>query len=199
MVSTIPRMTSAVRTIEPSRGFTLIELVIALAIAALVMGGAMALMIHSSDERMLRDGSGGIELLAKRARAAAVARRVPYALEFREHEVRLMPLAEAGKIERRTASGRRIGGEGIPAESDGSGGSALRESEELDEDLRLAVRRWNSDKWIRVEDEDVQVWRFDPGGLCEPLSVRLERGESWIENVFHPLTAAVADTTMAAQ
>ena len=39
-----------------------------LAIASIVMGGAVGMMIYSSDERALSRASGDIELLAKRAR-----------------------------------------------------------------------------------------------------------------------------------
>ena len=57
------------------------------------MGGAVGMMIYSSDERVLRNASGEIELLAKRARTTAILQQTPYALEFREGIVRLMPLA----------------------------------------------------------------------------------------------------------
>ena len=45
------------------------------------------------------------------------------------------------------------------------------------------------------------AWRFDPNGLCEPISVRYEidEGESWLEQDYHPLTASVRDYTMEAR
>ena len=92
-------MISAVRTLNNrSPGFTLLEIVIVLAIAALMMGGAVGLMVYSSDERVLRNSSGEIEVLAKRARTTAILLQTPYALEFRERVVRLLPLAEAGQL-----------------------------------------------------------------------------------------------------
>ena len=56
-------MTKAVRT-KQSGGFTLIEIVMVLAIAAVIMGGAVGLMVLSSDERVLRNVSGEVEALA---------------------------------------------------------------------------------------------------------------------------------------
>ena len=47
------------------------------------MGGAIGMMVYSSDERVLRDASGEIEMLAKRARTTAILNQTPYALEFR--------------------------------------------------------------------------------------------------------------------
>ena len=76
-------MILAVRTTKPQRGFTLIEIVMVLAIAGVVMAGAVGFMISSSDERALRNTSGEIELLAKKARASAILHQTSYALEFR--------------------------------------------------------------------------------------------------------------------
>ena len=41
--------------------------------------------------------------MAKRARSISILQQTPYALEFREGEVRLMPLAEAGRDLRQLA------------------------------------------------------------------------------------------------
>ena len=46
-----------------SLGFTLLEIVIALAIAALIVGGALGVMAHSSDECALRGASSEIEAM----------------------------------------------------------------------------------------------------------------------------------------
>ena len=69
-----PPMISAVKTTDRRRGFTLIELVVVLAIAAAVMGGVAGLMVYASDEHSLRRASGEIELLAKRARVTSMMR-----------------------------------------------------------------------------------------------------------------------------
>lgn len=181
-------MTSAARTTDRSTGFTLIELVMVLAIAAIVMGGALGLMIYSSDERVLRDTSGEIEMMAKRARTTAILQQTPYALEFREGVVRLMPLAEAGRDEEKTAGGHRIGGD--PVESHGGERRELT----IDGGMELSVRRWNSDAWLPAVKKAIHVWRFDPSGLCEPLSIRLALDKSWSEDIYHPLTAAIKES-----
>jgi prepilin-type N-terminal cleavage/methylation domain-containing protein len=186
-----PAMTSAVKTSRFRRGFTLLEIVIVLAIASVVMGGAVGLMVYSSDERVLRNASGEIELLAKRARTTAILLQTPYALEFREGVVKLMPLAEAGRDEKRTVGGRRIGGEPVVEE-----GSGERWEYRLEGGMQVFVRRWNSSELLPTRKNAVHVWRFDPNGLCEPLSVRLALDESWIEDTYHPLTATIRDSLM---
>jgi prepilin-type N-terminal cleavage/methylation domain-containing protein len=188
-----PQMTSAARTSKRRSGFTLLEIVIVLSIAAVVIGGAVGLMVYSSDERVLRNASGEIEVLAKRARTTAMLLQTPYALEFRERVVRLLPLAEAGRDEKTTVGGRNIGGEEVLTES------AERWEYPLEDGVEVFIRRWNSTDWLPTRKDTVHVWRFDPNGLSEPLAVKLTLGESWSEDNYHPLTAAVRENFMEAR
>lgn len=180
-------MILAARTTKPRRGFTLIEIVMVLAIAAIVMGGAVGLMVSSSDERVLRNLSGEIELLAKRARTIAILNQTPYALEFREGVVRLLPLAQAamdlkkGELEMETAS------------SDSS------RQVNLENGVEISIRRWNSDQWFSTAKKSVHVWRFDPDGLCEPITIRITLDKSWSEDTYHPLTATISDSQLEAR
>ncbi len=54
----------------------------------------------------------------------------------------------------------------------------------------LQVRRWGSERWLSASEI---IWRFEPNGLCEPLSLRIATSDasSYYEMDFHPLTAAV--------
>ncbi len=189
---TLP-MISAVKTSKRRQGFSLLEIVMVLAIAAIVMGGAMGVMTYSSDERALRKASGEIELLAKRARTTAILQQTPYALEFREGVVRLLPLAEAGNDEKRTAGGHRIGGEPVIP----SGGEHRQYM--WDGALEVFIRRWNSNEWLNTGKNSLHIWRFDPTGLCEPISVRLVLDKSWAEDTYHPLTARIHESLLDAR
>lgn len=193
MVSQTTPMTSAARTTEHPRGFTLIEIVMVLAIAAMIMGGAVGMMVFSSDERLLRNASGEIEVMAKRARMTAILKQTPYALEFREGAVRMMPLVAAGKEEKRTVGGHRIGGEPV-SKPEGN-----YEEFPLENGMKVSVRRWNSDQWFTTLGDVVHVWRFDPNGLCEPITVRLTLENSWEEDTYHPLTASIRDSQLEAR
>lgn len=179
-------MTSAARTTKRRSGFTLLEIIIVLALAAIIMGGAASMMIFSSDERLLGNASGEVELLAKQARASALLKQTPYALEFREGVVRLLPLALAGRDEKTTAGGRSIGGQ----ETDDAAFAEYR----WDEEIEVSVQRWNSEEWLPARKNAIHVWRFDPDGISEPLAIRFTTGKSWVEDIFHPLTATVQDT-----
>jgi prepilin-type N-terminal cleavage/methylation domain-containing protein len=185
-------MTSAVRTTNHSRGFTLLEIVMVLGVAAMVMGGAVGLMIYSADERTLRDASTQIELLAKRARTISILQQTPYALEIRAGIVRLMPLARAGADEKTAAASRTF---------DDDEAQALEDDRQvvLRDGMEISIRRWNSDKWFSTGKNTLHVWRFDPDGLCEPVSIRLNLEKSWSEDTYHPLTATIRDSQLEAR
>lgn len=175
-------MTSTVRRCSSSRGFTLLEIVITLTFASIIIGGAIGLMRFSSSDRDLKLASTEIETLAKRARAAAILHQAPYAIEFTQNSVRLMPLAE-------------LLGQDLLEESDPFGEQqptgAARSSFALDGGIALAIRRWNARDWDEVGKDEVHLWRFDPDGLCEPLGLRLALEDNVAEYEFHPLTATI--------
>ncbi|MEO5912637.1 MAG: prepilin-type N-terminal cleavage/methylation domain-containing protein [Luteolibacter sp.] len=187
-------MISAVRTNKPLRGFTLIELVMVMAIAGVVMAGAVGLMVFSSDERALRNASGEIELMAKRARTISILHQTPYALEFRDGRVNLLPFAQAGRDEKKLSRSR-----GVVDEPEPSGAASENRWFKLQDGMELSIRHWNSDKWLATAKNNVQVWRFDPDGLCEPISVRLTLNKSWAMDTFHPLTASISDSELEAR
>ena len=184
-------MISAVRIANKpqGRGFTLIEIIMVLAIAALVIGGAMGLMAYSSDERSLRKTSGKIEYMAKQARTMSILHQTPYALEFSEKGIQLMPLAQTGMGGKEAMSSRKQESTPDPAAS-----SEDRHTD-LTNGMTLSMRRWNSSEWLTTS-KNVQYWRFDPDGICEPVSIRLSLGNSWAEDTYHPLTATIRDSQL---
>jgi len=182
-------------------GFTLLEMVIVLLVVALLGGSAVGFMIISDDERALNRSSVEVEVLAKRARTISALQQRPYALEFFNNRVSLMPLAEAmlEPADREKAiAAQAAAAEEAAADVPVSSFSPVHAGWELDEDMRLFVRRWATDAWIPINSETRQVWRFDPEGFCEPVGVRIERGKSWKESEFHPLTGGIRDSTMEA-
>lgn len=180
-------MTSAARKKgDPRlRGFTLLELVVVLALAMMIIGGAAGMMYFNRDEARLNNAMGEVEILAKRARSLATLQQRPYALEFTAERITMLPYAEALM----TPSDREY------LEPGSGGQQSINANFEVEADLRLLVRRWATGDWDVIERQDRQVWRFDPEGICEPLGVRFEmENGNWIAVLFHPLTAAVTET-----
>lgn len=181
-----------------ARGFTLLEMVIVLALIGLALGGAMTLFISTSSERQLKGAAGDMELLAKRARTVAMVQQTPYAITFFEQSVRLSPLVEAGYTDDQLKERQEFESDALRAGGPAPKFSPVRETLTFDS-FALSVRRWGSDNWVPMLRNDPQVWRFDPNGICEPVGVRLDFEDGWIEMEFHPLSASVRDRSMEAR
>lgn len=180
------------------RGFTLLEMVIVLALIGLAMGGAIALFITTSAERRLKGISGDLELLAKRARAVSMVQQTPYAITIFEQSARLSPLVEAGYTDDQLRERQDIEAAAMQSGRPAPKFSPVRETVSL-EGYAVAVRRWGSDNWMPMLRSDPQVWRFDPNGICEPMGIRAEYEDGWIEMEFHPLNASIRDRSMEAK
>lgn len=159
-------------------------------IVGLVIGGAIATMVVTSSERILRNTSGEIELLAKKARSASILRQTPYVIEFHANSVKLMPLSDIRFEDRPTTSD--------PDEDREKTYSPLREEINLDPELALSIRQWNTENYLAPTENLKPVWRFDPDGLSEPITVRLTMGNSYAQDTYHPLTATIIESELEA-
>lgn len=65
-----------------------------------------------------------------------------------------------------------------------------RESFRLPRGLGYTIEPFGAERAVRP---DGQRWIFQPTGLCEPLSVRVEEDEAWMQVTFDALTAGIAD------
>jgi prepilin-type N-terminal cleavage/methylation domain-containing protein len=176
------------------KGFTLIEIVIVLLVIGVITAGIIASLTINSSERILTTQSGEIELLAKKARTVAILHQTPYAIEFHPGSVKLVPLTLSGNSERTTAQGNEIGG----TSSDSTKRASVQETINIDSDIQLTIRHWNTEVFLTPDDKNIPVWRFDPDGLCEPITVRLVMENSYAQDTYHPLTATIADSELEA-
>jgi type II secretion system protein H len=176
------------------KGFTLIEIVIVLLIIGIITAGVIAALTINSSSRVLTTQSGEIELLAKKARTVAILQQKPYAIEFHPGLLKLVPFSQASTRERTTARGNEIGGRS----SDSTSSQNIQESLIIHSEIQLTVRHWNTQAFLTPDDKNIPVWRFDPDGLCEPLTVRLVTENSYAQDTYHPLTAAIADSELEA-
>lgn len=68
----------------------------------------------------------------------------------------------------------------------GTNAVSARNQQAVLADCTVEIRRWGTNKWSTPRD---YAWRFEPNGICEPIGLRLTRGEASYEMLFHPLTA----------
>lgn len=180
------------------QGFSLLEMVIVLALIGLAIGGAITMFVVTSSERELKSAAGEVEMMAKKARMLAMVQQTPYAITFSEQSVRLGPLAEAGYTEDDLKARMDFENENRSNGVASPKFSPVRESHRYEEFI-VGVRRWGAVNWAEMRKNDVQVWRFDPNGICEPVAVRMEYDKGWIEMEFHPLSASVRERSMEAR
>lgn len=178
---------------KPS-GFTLLEIVIVLGITALVISGAVTVVVLSSSERQLRTASADIELLAKKARTAAILHQTPYAIRFYPERITVSPIEVSTEFERTTALGNQIGG----TAADTTPKKSLNEELKIDGEIKLAVQFWNTPKFVIPGKSNVLTWRFDPEGLSEPIKIRLTLEDDYALDTYHPLTASISDSELSA-
>ena len=56
--------------------------------------------------------------------------------------------------------------------------------------MRYVLEPFGAEKAVRP---DGQRWIFQPTGMCEPITVRVEEDEAWMQVTFDALTAGIAD------
>jgi prepilin-type N-terminal cleavage/methylation domain-containing protein len=157
------------RTSGRHAGFTLLEIVVSLAIVS-ILGTLFAVSFAGdSTEERLREPANALKRLARTANRQAAAFRDDYRITFFEDGYFL---SRAALPDRRAAEESAI------------------ESYRLrpDAGVTLEIRRAGGARWIRPDGDE---WLFQPAGLSEPIAVRFSRASSFIELTFNPMTAAV--------
>lgn len=160
----------------------------------IITGGAIAAIYINSSQQALTTQSDEIELLAKKARTVAILHQTPYAIEFHPDSLKLLPLSESALFKRTTALGNSIGG----TASDSNQRPSVNDSIGINPDIQVTVRHWNTDKFLTPTETVIPVWRFDPDGLCEPITVRMVLDDSYAQDTYHPLNAGIADSELEA-
>jgi len=145
-----------------TQGYTLIEIVLVVAIIALLIGVAIPLSSGFTREQRLRDVVRELLVFAKTARSEAMTSGRPAAVIF-----------------------------------DKEGFGVLRAGDEepsdvfdLPKGMSYVIIPYGEEKPLRP---DGQRWLFQPTGLCEPITFRLEHQDDWMEVAFDPLTAGISE------
>lgn len=168
--------------------FTLLEIVIVLALAALLIGWfALNVATVEKKEKLLRAASS-LEVMAKRGRNVAVTQQRPYLLTISAEGIGIAPVNRFSEED-----------EHFEAEGERKQFPDVVASEKLDGEVKYEIRRWRSDIWEEVKGDRKITLRLDPVGLVEPVSIRCSMGESWIIQELHPLTAGVRDEEMSVE
>lgn len=202
------------RVPSASPAFTLVEIVIAISVLAILTGLAVPAIDSVQRERLAREPVNRLALLAREVRGRAMAEGRPYQIAIDAQGFRasrfLRPYAgpeEAGRLRLEMeqdaglqtmveASAAR-GMETAPALPPDPRAEQIREGMRYFQEYafppgtRTSVRFWNDVEWLPMAGSEHRLWIFQPSGMCEPMRFRVEADSSFFEVEFHPLTADV--------
>ena len=192
--------TSAVRTLKRTEqaGFTLLEIMFAIGLIALMVTVAFVSYKPDSAGLAMQKASVELESLAARGHTMAVLHQKPFWLRFDGRKV-ILEGAELEQVE--------VPLEGFYDEEENLEFQRVRiedvkrtveyETYEPEERLKIFVRRWGAQEldWFRKEKEEQAdiYWEFESTGLCEPISIRFEIEDSWMELGMDPLTGRIQE------
>ncbi|MFN0127452.1 MAG: Tfp pilus assembly protein FimT/FimU [Verrucomicrobiales bacterium] len=179
--SEVRSMDGAERQGSRRPGFTIIEIVITLSIVGLLIALAIGSTITLSHTRALEEPISKVQEFAKKARNLAILEQRPYMVEILPNSVAVYSLV--------SAAGNTAGVFGAAQEAAPRG---RVDYFEFDPDVALSVRRWRTNDFA---PPGRQIWVFERSGLCEPLAVRADSANGFIEVSFNALDAHVEDKT----
>lgn len=140
-------------------GFTLLEIVLVLAIVSLLVGAAVPEIASMMLAEKLKEPARELEAMAITARCNALAEQRPYRIILQKDGFRL----------------ERLSGEK----------SGVISEFRLAEDLTFEMASWPDEKWGQPQNH---VWYFPPTGLCEPIRVMFRKGDSYFMQKYSAVT-----------
>lgn len=170
---------------KPRAAFTLMEMLVALAIIGIIIGGGFSAMSGLNEEQALRRPLGELKVMAKKAWQQAMQEQRAWQIVIRGDGFILQPRQAVN------AEDARLFQQADEAMNRGPGYLSYK----LEPEVRVEVRHFGEDQWHEPRPD---VWVFEHSGLCEPISVRLVTEYATVSVQFDPLTAAVAMETFEA-
>ena len=179
-------------------GFTLIELVVTLFIITLIIGAATMSLNSSGPKKDLLRPAVKMKVFAREALALARNTQRPHSIVMtpgsfvlRETFMRQEDIDESLDPKRQEGGRRRDFK--IDEDDEVAEGAAARvvKSYDLDEGTEIQVRHFNERDWSPVTKDKIGEWNFYTSGICDPIMIRFDTEQGFIEMEFNPLTAKV--------
>lgn len=164
------------------RAFTLMEMLVALAIIGIIVAGGFVATRSLNEERTLRTPLNELRLMAKKAWQQSMQEQRAWQIVLRKDKIIVQP-KQAVALE-----DQKLFNEADQQLNRGPGVITYN----IDPEVRMEVKHWQEQSW---HDPRPDVWVFEHSGLCEPISVRFISDYAVVSVQFDPLTAAVANET----
>ncbi|MBB5031675.1 pilus assembly FimT family protein [Prosthecobacter vanneervenii] len=203
-------------------GFTLVEIVIALTIVAVLAAATVPMLKGFQDERLAREPITALLKLAREARMRAMKEKRPYQVAFHASGFTAsryfnpyLQLAELNEFLTAGESSTVVEStveEGDKTDID-SGGNVKAtelplappppkydehwsEKYELPKEVKYQIQHWYDAEPTLIEGEVVKLWVFQPSGVCQPLKIHVEGTSSVYDVEFAALTADIVKETV---
>lgn len=212
------------RSLLPQRqaGFTLVEIVIALTIVAVLAAATVPMLKGFQDERLAREPITALLRLAREARQRAMQEKRPYQVAFHatgftasryfNPYLQLAELNEFLEAEETFTVVESTVAEGEKTDLDNGGNVKATElplappppkfdehwseNYELPKEVKYKIQHWYDAEPTPIEGEVVKLWVFQPSGVCQPLKVHVEGASSTFDIEFAALTADIVKETV---
>ncbi|HYF34894.1 MAG TPA: type II secretion system protein [Prosthecobacter sp.] len=200
------------------RGFTMVEIVIAMTIIAIAFVVSVPAIRSIKNEQAMREPIVELARLAKEARLRAMKEKRPYQVAFypggfvasryfspyvqlaeltaylEEGEsgvMRLNPNADDNDADLDAGAGEQPKTDQAVAPRAPKLDDHWQKRYNLPENTQYAIKFWHDLEETPVSGEVVKLWVFQPTGICQPLKVRLEREGASFDVEFNALTADI--------
>lgn len=224
----LPARAWASEQIRPTAcaAFTLVEVVIALTIVIIIAAASMPTFRGLREEQMAREPVQALVRLAKEARIRAMREKRPYQVAFHaggftasryfnpylqlsdltallaEEETgvtRLNPNEEESTDDP-DAKTSNVPKTDLPLAPPGPKvDDKWQEHYNLPEGSQYSIKYWHDLEPTPVVGEVVKLWVFQPTGICQPLTVHLERQSAYFDVEFGALTADIVKEVVGVQ
>ncbi len=203
------------RSAVSRRGFTLIEIVIAMTVVAMLVGISVPTIRGLQKQHEARRPVAELVRMARTVRARAMAEQHPYQIAFdhrgfhaaeyfspyggREEFDELLKELEAAEITQKMvdASEKRLGNLGgsqvLNREDEVVAARVFYESYELPTGVRYEIMMKGDQQWMEISGAVFKRWVFQSSGMCDPFKIRVQSDGAFFEVSFHPLTGDIKE------
>ncbi len=165
------------------RAFTLMEMMIVLAIIGLVFAGSVVGMRALSEEAVLKKPWDRLRPMAKQAWMRALSEQRAWQIRFYRDRFVLEPRQAINEDDKKLLAAADA--------KEGRGSGVETVALDAESGFLVEIRRWGQRDWVKLERDMSVAWVFEQSGLLEPLSVRFSTETGTIGGQFDPLTASL--------
>ena len=210
-------MNPNVKVCPDRSAFTLVELVIALTVVAILAGIAIPTVDSIRDEKRAREPVQELVNMIRETRGRAIREQRPYQIAFDYQGFQAAryfnPYGKGEEFEQQqremelVRQNQEIIDASRERQADFNAGQEPTEKErarelaqeglqfllkyELPDDYSYRMRFYGDTDWVDMSNGQFKRWVFQPSGMCEPMRIQIEADNAFFEVEFHPLTGDV--------